>query len=89
LASFLDFIEPLEAQIVELLAIKPSQLTVPAVSATQGIAGEPGQIASADESNAAPEPPAEQARQGTSQPARLEIVPAPGRLDSALEVTGR
>ena len=32
LAGFLDFIEPLEAQIAELLAIKPTPLAAPAVS---------------------------------------------------------
>jgi UDP-GlcNAc:undecaprenyl-phosphate GlcNAc-1-phosphate transferase len=89
LASFLDFIEPLEAQIVELLSIQPSQLTAPAVAATPGIAGEPCQITSAEASQNSPESPAEQAGQGTSPPARLEIAQTPGRVNSALEVSGR
>jgi UDP-GlcNAc:undecaprenyl-phosphate GlcNAc-1-phosphate transferase len=89
LASFLDFIEPLEAQIVELLAIKPSHLTAPAVVVTQEITGAPDQMASGEVSKTSPESPAEEARLGASQPARLEIAPAPGRVDSALGVTGR
>jgi UDP-GlcNAc:undecaprenyl-phosphate GlcNAc-1-phosphate transferase len=35
LASFLDFIEPLEAQILELLSIKPIPLTPPAVAVAE------------------------------------------------------
>jgi UDP-GlcNAc:undecaprenyl-phosphate GlcNAc-1-phosphate transferase len=44
-ASFLDFIEPLEAQIVELLSIKPAHLVTPAAAAAGGVEAEPERVA--------------------------------------------
>jgi UDP-GlcNAc:undecaprenyl-phosphate GlcNAc-1-phosphate transferase len=83
LASFLDFIEPLEAQIVELLSIKPAHLTTnPTASESAGSASvEPGQTS--------PQLPAELTQPATSRPERPDIAAAPSKLKSALEASSR
>jgi hypothetical protein len=77
LASFLDFIEPLEAQIVELLSIKPVVLKAPGAAA-----GEPGESASLEPGQTSPQLLTELNQQAASRP---EVAPAPGQLRSALE----
>jgi UDP-GlcNAc:undecaprenyl-phosphate GlcNAc-1-phosphate transferase len=81
LASFLDFIEPLEAQIVELLSIKPVLLKAPGAAA-----GEPGESASLEPGQTSPQLLTELNQQAASRP---EVAPAPGQLRSALEASSR
>jgi UDP-GlcNAc:undecaprenyl-phosphate GlcNAc-1-phosphate transferase len=89
LASFLDFIEPLEAQIVELLSIKPKHLAAPANGPTVAIAGEPGRSASVELSQPSTASQPEQAEQTASTLERPVIASAPAQRKSALETYSR
>jgi hypothetical protein len=81
LASFLDFIEPLEAQIVELLSIKPAELAAPDAAAA----------ASSGSASVMPGPTATQlpAEHAMSRIERPEVAPASSQLTSALEASSR
>jgi UDP-GlcNAc:undecaprenyl-phosphate GlcNAc-1-phosphate transferase len=76
LASFLDFIEPLEAQIVELLSIKPVHLAAPPTAELNAVGGAPARTTPEEPGRSPLEAHAGPANQDSAPPQRLEVAVA-------------